>query len=664
MLTLSKIRQLFRGGWPLLAGLLTGIVVFLVFDRLHQNEIRQMQQMRMHDVRNRLELIEGRIESALDARSAKVHSLTTFVRMNPQFTSEAFTRLATLLSEGDPAISAVELTRGSVITHVFPLEGNAAAIGLDLKRVRDEWAVIDLGIRERINTITGPVRLVQGGLGVIVRRPIFIKNEFWGLAIIVIDMETLLDECGLDSFSDLEIAIQGRKGRTISSVPFWGEAAVLEDPLRVQAEISLADGIWIITGREPATSSPLVVRSRVTKYTTSILLGILVWVVAGIPRNFRLVADRARADLRSAQDKVGRLEALQSLGVLAGGIAHDFNNFLSAMLGHIELIRIFSREQKSFDRELEDLQLTVERSASLSRQLLTFSKGGTPVTEVQELGPLLESQIRFALSGSPIEISIDIDGGQFSQVIHNLVVNAREALGSGGRLDVTATNTVFQDGRAGIRLSIADDGPGIPKDVLPHVFEPFFTTKPEGSGIGLPLVTSIVDQHGGRVDVRSSPAGTTFDIDLPRAQGEIVPVADRCTILEPLDILVVDDNEHLLEVIQRMLMVLGHRPVLATNGPAALRMVKDLEATGQSFDLVILDLVIPGSAGGVEILRKLRKTAPGLVAIATSGYETNQVMASPGEYGFQGTLPKPFNLEHLAGVLARTWNEKDREPEA
>src|SRR5579864_6278375 len=241
--------------------------------------------------------------------------------------------------------------------------------------------------------------------------------------------------------------------------------------------------------------------------------------------------ERLRTEIKQREqieEELLRARKLESLGVLAGGIAHDFNNFLTVVQGNVEMAKMQLGRNQPVRTILEQTQRACERAALLSSQLLTFAKGGHPVRQVVSIAQLLTDAVDLARAGSQTSISLsiaedlrfaEVDPGQIGQVLHNILLNARQAMPEGGIIEVRAENVVLagsQGADARVRISIRDFGCGIPVDELPRIFDPYFTTKPGGRGLGLATTYAIVAKHGGSISAESRPGhGTVFTLDLP-----------------------------------------------------------------------------------------------------------------------------------------------------
>jgi two-component system cell cycle sensor histidine kinase/response regulator CckA len=379
-----------------------------------------------------------------------------------------------------------------------------------------------------------------------------------------------------------------------------------------------------------------------------------------------------------AEEEARRAQRLESLGLVAGGIAHDFNNLLTAVFGQVEMARGHLDPEAPAARELDVALSALARSRDLTRQLLTFSTGGAPARKVLSVGKLLEDAVKLGLGGSSLrarlELSPDLppveaDEGQMSQILNNLLVNARQATPGAGEVLIRAGKRHLASGEAPplpagayVQISIQDTGHGIPERLLAKVFDPFFTTRPTGTGLGLATSYSMARRHGGLLSIASRVGeGTTLTLLLPAVPGN---VAGREVVAEPpaaplkpaaarrFRILLMDDEPLVLKVGAKQLRKLGMEVETAVTGEEAVEMYRRRLADGDPHDVVILDLTVPGGMGGAAALERLREIDPGVVAIACSGYFEEGVMADPGKFGFAGVLGKPYLTADLEQVLA------------
>jgi signal transduction histidine kinase/ActR/RegA family two-component response regulator len=362
---------------------------------------------------------------------------------------------------------------------------------------------------------------------------------------------------------------------------------------------------------------------------------------------------------KRAEEEQLKIQRLESLGVLAGGIAHDFNNLLTAILGNLSLLQAGGREKQV----LAEIKKAIARARGLTEQLLTFSRGGAPVKRLVDVARLLRETVSFALAGSNVQVAFriapdlleaELDEGQFAQVINNLVINARQAMPAGGRLEVEAINEAGDAGRPFVRLTFRDQGVGIAPAHLPRVFDPYFSTKKDGKGLGLTVVYSIIRAHDGRIEAESEPGrGAVFTLHLPASYRRGLPAGpEPAQELRGLRVLVMDDEEPIRKVAGSLLKHLGCTVFEAADGAEALALYEQSLRAGNPPEVVIMDLTVPGRMGGLEALRQLRALNPQVRAVVSSGYSNDPIMASPREHGFEGVLAKPYTLEEIQRTLS------------
>ncbi len=381
---------------------------------------------------------------------------------------------------------------------------------------------------------------------------------------------------------------------------------------------------------------------------------------------------------RRIEETVQNAQKLESLGVLAGGIAHDFNNLLGGIFGSIELAQLKNKDSgltKYFDGALS----SIERARSLTRQLLTFSRGGTPVMKPGSLSPFIQDAVQFALSGSNVSSKFNIPGdlpncffdiNQMEQVIGNIVLNAQESMPMGGVIGVYAENLFLKEQDhallpAGnyVKISIRDNGVGIPKDVIPFIFDPFFSTKEKGHGLGLATCYSIINRHGGAIDVDSAQGeGSTFHIFLP-VSNELESAVAEVSVVSHRGcgrILVMDDEEIMLSVISDMLTELGYSVVTMRDGIGVIDYFIQERKLLHEFSAMIFDLTVPGGVGGIEVIEEMRKIDLSIPVFVSSGYSEDPAMAHPQEFGFTASIRKPFQIRELSEMLENYVAKKKR----
>jgi PAS domain S-box-containing protein len=369
-------------------------------------------------------------------------------------------------------------------------------------------------------------------------------------------------------------------------------------------------------------------------------------------------------ELRQAREEMQKTQKLESLGVLAGGIAHDFNNILTAILGNISLARMQLHDTEKTAKRLVEAENAAARARDLTQQLLTFARGGEPVKKVIDAGALLKEAAGFAIHGSTVRCEfaladglwpMEVDEGQLSQVIHNLVINAVQAMPDGGTITIGAENfSSIPEGYKCVRIFVADNGTGITEQHMQRIFDPYFTTKQQGSGLGLATCYSIIKKHGGFITVESTLGkGSTFNLTLPASElsRETQPEFQTDVAYGIGRVLVMDDEEPVREALQAMLDELGYMAECAENGVEAVDLYRKRKEEGTPFAAVILDLTIPGGVGGKEAITALLKIDPDVKAVVSSGYSTDPVMANYLEYGFSAVLTKPYLLQDMSRVF-------------
>lgn len=384
-------------------------------------------------------------------------------------------------------------------------------------------------------------------------------------------------------------------------------------------------------------------------------------------------------DRKKKESEFLRTEKLESLGILAGGIAHDFNNILTAIIGNIGLAKMYAKPGLEVYDILTEVEKASLRAKNLTTQLLTFSKGGMPAKKTASLSKLMQDSAAFALSGSNVKCEfsiqndiypVEVDENQIGQTLQNLIINAQQAMPSGGIIRIGAKNIVIgsEDTLAlkkgnYIKISISDKGIGIPEEYLQKIFDPYFTTKQGGSGLGLATAFSIIKKHDGHITVESKLGyGTTFYIFLPASGKNIAEIIETKMAL-PAEkgkgrILVMDDEEIVRSVSGRMLNQCGYDAEFAEDGLIAIEMYKKAKESGNSFDAVIIDLVIPAGMGGEDTIKKLLEIDPDVKAIVSSGYSEDPVIANYQKYGFKDVLAKPYEITGLHKVLHKVLSRK------
>ena len=369
-----------------------------------------------------------------------------------------------------------------------------------------------------------------------------------------------------------------------------------------------------------------------------------------------------------------KMEKLESLGLLAGGIAHDFNNILTGVMGNISFAQMFLDSSHKSYKPLVEAEKASRRATELAHQLLTFARGGEPIRKVISLQQIVNETVELVLRGSNIKgivqipdsiHGIDADEGQMCQVLHNIIINASQAMPGGGTLTVSAqnetlaaTNTLYLPPGRYVQLTISDQGCGIPDDVMKRIFDPYFTTKPAGNGLGLASAHSIINRHGGRIGARSTAGeGATFTIHLPSI-GETYAKYQTDSVTQDVDdhtggsILVMDDEEMIRDMTTQMLEYLGYQATTCASGAEAVTRYKAAGDSGTPFSAVIMDLTIPGGMGGKDAAEQILAIDPQARLIVSSGYSNDPIMSDYRAYGFTGAVAKPYNIKELGQLIS------------
>jgi PAS domain S-box-containing protein len=386
----------------------------------------------------------------------------------------------------------------------------------------------------------------------------------------------------------------------------------------------------------------------------------------------RDISDRAKSDR-----ELERTRHLESIAALSGGIAHDYNNLLTAIIGNISLAQTYLNPDDKVFLLLSQALAASKTAKDLTQKLITFSKGGSPDKKIAEVAKLVKNATEFTLSGSNLKCDfnfpenlwpVEVDSSQIGQAIHNMIMNAREAMPEGGLLEVRAENVTGDDDLSNlsngnyVKISITDCGKGIAKKNLDKIFNPYFSTKKmgtkKGTGLGLSICHSIIRKHGGNVTVESKHRrGSTFHIYLPGANGKFPHQRAASTTEQEIPIfgegriLVMDDEAMIRKLAGELLSYLGYEVDFALDGTEAVKHYKQAMDSKKPFDAVILDLTVKGGMGGKEAIRQLVKMDPHVTGIVSSGYSNDPEITDYGKYGFSGVVTKPYTMGELGEKL-------------
>lgn len=389
--------------------------------------------------------------------------------------------------------------------------------------------------------------------------------------------------------------------------------------------------------------------------------------ITGVVLVFRDMTER-----KIMMNHIQRVQKLDALGLLAGGIAHDFNNLLGGIFGYIELARDACKDSEAY-LSLSSAFNLYDKAKSLTQQLLTFAKGGSPLKKTDKLTPVIKDNVKFALTGSNLKCTFniddhlwlcDFDSNQIGQAVNNVVMNAVQSMPAGGVICVSAENVQslpvihMANGKEKyVKISVMDKGTGIPEGLIKNIFDPFFTTKQNGSGIGLSIVYSIITRHDGFIDVESEEGkGTVVNIYLPASQDGIKErIIDESEVKHVEcsgkgNVLIMDDDEDLRKILERILKRIGYSSVITANSREAFSAFIEAEKN-EPFSTAFLDMTIPGDMGGKEVIKNLLIVRPSFKAVAISGYSDDPVMADPERFGFSAGLKKPFLKDEIIRVL-------------
>jgi len=392
--------------------------------------------------------------------------------------------------------------------------------------------------------------------------------------------------------------------------------------------------------------------------------------------DIRVIALRDITSRKKAEKDKQMLRRLESLGTLAGGIAHDFNNILTGVFGSISLAKLqLSKEHKAYSF-VEQAENSITRATLLTQKLLTFAKGGEPLREMVSLGQLVSETVSFDLSGSNVKVVLDeqddllmadVDKGQIQQVFSNLAINAAQAMPRGGNLQIILenyhnNNQEIEELQRGpyIKATVCDDGEGIGQEDIGRIFDPYYTTKSTGSGLGLASVYSIVKKHKGFITAASSRGeGTTFTLYLPailgadkqQASAKEVEKAEKAALGGR--VLIMDDDAAIRLVLQELLVQMDCEVVATEDGLAASAQYRQYKEAGKPFDLVILDLTVPGGGGGQETVQRILEYDPQARVIVSSGYAEDSVIANYSEFGFKAVVTKPYTYDQLLRTISK-----------
>ena len=386
-----------------------------------------------------------------------------------------------------------------------------------------------------------------------------------------------------------------------------------------------------------------------------------------------LAVARDISERKRMQEELVRAQRLESLGVLAGGIAHDFNNILTGILGNISLMQYQLEPATPLAKRLKSCEQAAIRASELTQQLLTFARGGAPVKKLMDPSTLIRENATFLLHGSSLGCKIELaddlwhiqaDAGQISQVLHNILFNAMQAMPDGGLVTIRAANEQLNEGNplslpAGsyLHIAIEDQGCGIAPENLPRIFDPYFSTKSEGTGLGLASAYSVIRRHGGTISVFSTVGtGSRFSIFLPAVSEERAAKTEsgrQAAMTGSGRILIMDDQQLIRDVATEILTASGFEVESCPDGREAVEKYRRRAGSDTAYDAVVMDLTVPGSMGGKEAAALILEIDPAAILIVSSGYSNDPVIADFHKFGFKGAVIKPFSATTLVAEVRR-----------
>ncbi len=566
--------------------------------------------------------------------------------------------------EASAGVEAWLLNRGTGQAHVVETvklrakDGRPVAVVLDLQRTitkkRELTRVLGFACALPANALQEdgalPVLLVDTALAALAE------------AVLVADERGRIVFINATAARLLQVALEKARGLPVGDVFHLLNRQTLkpsEDPidrvLSADAALPLiaADALAPVIEGEPVT--PIV-------WTARVAVG-----ADGKPRGVVIVF-RNPDEMTLTPEELVKANRFESLGLLAGGIAHDFNNLLTTILGAVSL----AKDNRDYSA-LTDAEQACMTAKGLTRQLLSFAKGGTGTQTVCAAGEILNDSLKIAAAASNAAVTLEIQEGvepvlvdkaQMLQVFQNLIVNALQAMPPPPhppRLQIRAHNVAIAEDQvpglpAGdyVEFEVRDNGSGIKPEHVEKIFDPFFTTKKHGTGLGLATVLSIVRKHGGQIGLDTQlGVGTAFTVFLPKADKPVEVQARKAASLRfgTGRVLFMDDDEKISALTATMLASLDYKFDLAKNGEEAIAFYKRYQNIGRPYDAVIMDLTVVGGMGGEECFFELKKLDPEVRAIVASGYDNDEMARQFLDKGFCGYLTKPYRVTDLGKVL-------------
>jgi len=391
-------------------------------------------------------------------------------------------------------------------------------------------------------------------------------------------------------------------------------------------------------------------------------LGLTVFILFSMIAVMKWLIDQTRL--------IERAKKMESLGLMAGGIAHDFNNLITGIMGNASLAKEHISDKNEISVLLSEIESASVRAKNLAYQLLTFSKGGSPVKNIESIADIVRETVDFVLRGSNVRARFDIprellnasvDVNQMSQVVQNIIINAQQAMPEGGFLDIALSNATITTGSVipqgdYVKIQFKDYGTGIQSSKISSIFDPYYSTKDGGSGLGLSISHSIITSHQGYIDVSSKYGeGATFTVHLPAVKDVKIVSSNQSKDTKIISgrVLIIDDEEIIRTMTEKMLEKIGLQPVSRSNFEEGINAYRTAVFQGEPYTLVLMDLTIPAGISGMEAITILKEYDPSVCAIVSSGYSEDSVLSEYKKYGFKGFLAKPYTFDELKKIVAR-----------
>jgi two-component system, cell cycle sensor histidine kinase and response regulator CckA len=672
---------------------IVGVVVAIAFDRWYAQSLIAREGDRIQAL---AAPYTKQITGFFDRRVSRLDALRAFVEAEPamQSLNADFPTFAEGLSSAASGVRAFQLVRKGRIMRSWPDYDDSLLVGVDLYH-HPNPEVPD-GVRRAMQSttvvLTGPISLLQGGVGFIARQQLRpFGPEGPDMVAMVLDLESLINEAALASIpANVAYALYDHRGRLLVG------RDTIADPIRIV--LPIADVSWTLRMAPAAGWRAAVATELRTTRTASALLWVMLMYIsltiitrqralAGAVEDRTRELEQANTELRrevaerlQLEEQLLHSQKMEAVGTLAGGIAHDFNNLLTAITGFAQLSDQHSaelqerapsgdeREQlQELRTDLGEILKAADRASLLTSQLLAFSRrqkvspdrhdvNGIVHDLQRMLQRLIGERVVLVTEVAPGPLCVLVDNGQLSQVLMNLVVNARDALPSGGTVHISTRALRVDDEHAEpfralppgdwVVIEVQDSGVGMSPEIMSRMFEPFFTTKHigGGTGLGLSMVYGIVTQAGGQVFVNSAPGeGTTVSVVLPRVTDAPHPVANEPDIPRRSDgelVLVVEDEAGLRRLVGEILRRKGFRVEVAPDGRDALELLTQIETMP---DLVLTDVVMP-RMGGRELAAELEERGVLVPVLFMSGYQDGGEMPDDARYTY---IAKPFTPDAL-----------------